>query len=327
MGIKEYTGKKVLITGGLGMIGSSLAHKLVKYGANVTIVDACIEPYGANFFNLEGIKVTVNISDIRDKSSMKVMVRDCDIVFNLAAQVSHNDSMTDPFLDAEINYLGHLNVLECLRLYNSDALVVYSGSRLQYGKTKSMPVDETCPLFPRTPYALNKTAAENMYKYYYAVHGIKNILFRIANPYGPRSQMKHCKYSIINWFIRQAMEGETIKIFGNGLQIRDYIFIDDLVNAFIDAAITPDCIGKVFNMGSGVGTKFKDMVETVIQSVGNGRLEFIPWPEDYINIETGDYVADIKKICDVIDWKPLVTLEEGIAETYQYYKKYMHHYH
>lgn len=320
--------KRVLITGGLGMIGSTLAHKLVKYGAKVTIVDSCIEPYGANLFNIHEIKdsVQVSITDIRDKESIKFLVKDKDIIYNLAAQVSHNDSIDNPFLDADINYFGHLNVLENVRKYNPEATVLYTGSRLQFGRIEGIPVDERHPLRPRTPYALNKTAAENMYLFYHETYCIPCVIFRIANPYGPRSQMKHHKYSMINWFIRQAMEGNTIEVFGNGEQLRDYIYVDDLTDALLLASTNPKCNGEVYNMGSGVGTKFKDMVGTVVDIVGSGTIEYIPWPDNYINVETGDYVTNIKKICNTIEWKPAMGLKNGIKKTFEYYTKYKSHY-
>jgi UDP-glucose 4-epimerase len=326
--IDSLSGKRVLITGGLGMIGSTLAHKLVPAGAIVTLVDACIEPYGANLFNIEGIRdrVHVNITDIRDKESMKFLVKGQDIVFNLAGQVSHNDSMEDPFLDADINYLGHLNVLECLRRNNPGALVVHAGSRLQFGLIESNPVDESHPLNPRTPYALNKTASENMYSFYHKMHGIPCVLFRIANPYGTRSQMKHHKYSMINWFIRQAFEGKTIRIFGDGGQVRDYIYVEDLAHALILAAVTPACFGEIFNVGSGVGTKFKEMVELIIGVVGAGNAENVPWPADYINVETGDYITNIQKLTAAIPWRPETTMQAGIEKTCDYYRKHRQYY-
>lgn len=317
----KMRGKSVMITGGLGMIGSTIARMIVGHGAKVTIVDACIEPYGANLFNIDDIRdsVKVNICDIRDKEAMKVLVRGQDIIFNLAGQVSHNDSLDNPYIDADINYIGHLNVLECLKKYNRDAVILHAGSRLQFGKIEYNPVDENHPLNPRTPYALNKTAAENSYRFYNEVHGIKTVSFRIANPYGPRSQMRHSKYSMVNWFIRQAMEGKTITVFGDGSQIRDYIFVDDLANAFILAALTPVCYGEVFNVGSGTGTSFLDMVNAVISIVGRGEMKLVPWPENYLNVETGDYITDVGKIATKTDWRPKTSLADGIKKTHEYY--------
>lgn len=324
----KVKGKRVLITGGLGMIGSTIAGKMVDYGAKVTLLDACIEPYGANFFNIDNIRdrVSLNISDIRDKESIKILVRNKDIVFNLAAQVSHNDSIENPFLDADINYIGHLNVLEALRHHNPDAVIIHSGSRLQFGRNESVPVSENHPLKPRTPYALNKTAAENSYFFYHEMYGVNCVLFRVANPYGPRSQMKHSKYSMINWFIRQAMENRTIKVFGDGSQIRDYIYVEDLADAFIAASVTEECYGHAFNLGSGKGTPFREMVESIVRVAGNGSIEYVDWPADYVNVETGDYITDIGKVCSFTHWSPLTDLQSGIEHTFEYYCRNKSHY-
>ena len=321
---KYYNNKNVLITGGLGMIGSTVARKLVQCGANVTIVDALLKPFGGNYFNIKGIedKVDVHIVDIRDKNAIEHLIKEKEVIYSLAGQVSHNDSLKNPFLDAEINYIGHLNILESVKKNEQEPVIIYSGSRLQYGCTSTVPVSEEHHLRPRTPYALNKTAAENMYLYYYNVHHIPCVLFRISNPYGPRCQMIHSKYAIINWFISQAMENSEITIFGKGDQIRDYIFVEDLVDGMIKASIEEKCIGEVFNIGSGVATQFKTMVETVINIVGTGFYQSVPWPKEYINIETGDYVADISKLIHAIDWNPRCMLEEGVRKTVNYYRKY-----
>lgn len=318
-----FANKNVMITGGLGMIGSTIAHKLVPLGARVTLVDAFIEPYGANDYNIEGIRdnVQISVTDIRDKDAIRHLVKKQDIIFNLAGQVSHNDSLKNPFLDADINYIGHLNVLECVRRNAPEAVVLFAGSRLQFGRIEKNPVDESHPLQPRTPYALNKTAAENMYLFYHQVHRLRCVVFRIANPYGPRSQMKHSKYSMVNWFIRQAMDNQAIKVFGDGLQVRDYIYVDDLAEAFIRAAVSEACMGNVFNVGSGVGTRFRDMAETIVRAAKGGTVEFVPWPHDYINVETGDYVTDIARICEAVSWRPATAFDVGIERTVAYYRK------
>jgi UDP-glucose 4-epimerase len=318
------SGTKALITAGLGMIGSSIAIKAVARGCQVTLADACIQPYGANLFNVESIRDHVQVveADIRDVDAMSRLVREQDVIFNLAGQVSHNDSMENPFLDADINYMGHLNVLECIRRHNPRAVVLHAGSRLQFGRIEQSPVDEMHPLNPRTPYALNKTAAENMYRFYNEVHQLRCILFRIANPYGPRSQMKHSKYSIVNWFIRQAMEDKPITVFGDGGQIRDYIFVEDLAEAFLQAATSESCMGHVLNVGSGVGTSFRKMADDVVAIVGRGHVEPSPWPSDYVNVETGDYYMDISKISNMLGWKPKTAIADGIQQTFAYYEKY-----
>lgn len=325
---EELSGKRVLITGGLGMLGSTVASHLVEIGADVTLLDACIKPFGSNNFNISEIKdrVKVVISDIRDKEAVHDVVVDKDIIFNFAAQVSHNDSLKDPFLDADINYLGHLNILEAVKNCNPNAVILFSGSRLQFGEIEKNPVVENHPLKPLTPYALNKTAAENLYLYYNRVYGIPAVVFRIANPYGPRSQIRHSKYCMVNWFIRQAMENKAIQIFGNGNQIRDYIYIDDLCNAFLIASVTDKAWGEVFNIGSGMGIKFGSMAEKVIEVVGKGKIEYIPWPDNYLNVETGDYITDIGKIKEFIGWHPDTSFEDGLKLTAEFYKKYWDHY-
>jgi nucleoside-diphosphate-sugar epimerase len=188
------------------------------------------------------------------------------------------------------------------------------------------PVDENHPLNPLTPYALNKTAAENLYLYYQRVYNIPVVIFRIANPYGPRCQMQHSKYAIINWFIRNAMEDKEIMIFGNGSQMRDYIFVEDLADAFIKASIEDKASGEIFNIGSGIGTKFYDMVTIIVEIVGKGKIKEIPWPSNYLNVETGDYITDITKIKKYLEWTPKYDLNEGILLTIEYYKKYKPHY-
>lgn len=325
---ERYTGKRVMITGGLGMIGSSLARKLVAGGAHVLLVDACIAPYGANPFNIADVRerLQVNIADIRDREAMKYLVRDQDVIFNLAGQVSHNDSMEAPFLDADINYIGHLNMLECVRQHRPEAVIVHAGSRLQYGQIDRIPVREDHPLRPRSPYALNKAAAENMYLFYHQLHQLRCVAVRIANPYGPRAQMRHSKYCIVNWFIRQAMEDKVIKVFGDGAQIRDYIYIDDLAEALLLSAITPACIGQVLNLGSGQPTRFSEMVEVILRIVGRGRAEAVPWPANYINVETGDYVADIGQVQRLTGWAPGVSFEDGVRRTFAYYREHGAHY-
>jgi UDP-glucose 4-epimerase len=329
LAMKEYyQGKKVLITGGLGMIGSSIAMRLVSAGAEVTIVDACLPPFGANEFNIRAIRDQVRVFkvDIRDANALAPLLDGCQVLFNLAAQVSHNDSLDDPCYDAGINYLGHLNVLETVRRVEPGIKILYSGSRLQFGKIERTPVGEEHPQRPLTPYALNKSAAENVYLYYHRRYGMPVVIFRIANPYGPRGQIRHSKYCMVNWFIRQAMDDQAITIYGDGSQVRDYIYIDDLAEAFVLAGAADGCNGHVFNIGSGRGVSFIKMAEAVIRTIQSGRVEHVPWPEGYVHVETGDYVSDIGKISGFLGWSPKIDLEEGIARTYGYYKEFQAHY-
>ncbi len=326
--IQKIKGKKFLINGGLGMIGSTIAKILVEAEANVTIVDAMIKPFGANFYNIEKIKdqVKTRIFDIKNTTEMKKEVENKDVIFNLAGQVAHNDSITSPIYDAKMNYLYQLNVMECVRQVNPGAKILFSGSRLQFGKIKNVPVDESHPSFPETPYALHKQTTENMYQFYNRQYNTDTVVFRIANPYGPRGQVKHSKYTIINFFIRQALEGKTIPVFGEGSQLRDYIFVKDLAKAFIAASLSTKSKGQIFNIGSGYGISFIDMVKTITKVVGKGSFQNIPWPKDYINVETGNYITNITKAKKLLRWKPEIDFEKGIEMTVEYYNKHMSKY-
>ncbi len=316
--------KKFLINGGLGMIGSAIAKILVKAKAKVTIVDSMEEPFGANLFNIEEIKdkVSLYFYDIKDTNKMKKEVEGKDVILNLAGQIAHNDSIIDPLYDAKMNYLYQLNVMECVRQANPSAKIIFSGSRLQFGKINSIPVDENHISKPETPYALHKQATENMYQFYNRHYNLDTVVFRIANPFGPGGQIKHPKYTIINYFIGQALKGKTISVFGDGSQLRDYIFVEDLAYAFLAASVTEKSKGQVFNIGSGTGTSFLNMVEKIIKVVGNGSFKNIPWPKDYINVETGDYITNINKAKNILNWIPHTDFETGVSKTVEFYSKH-----
>jgi UDP-glucose 4-epimerase len=324
----DLAGKNVLIFGGLGLIGSSTARACIAAGAHVTIADNRAPLYGANDFNMQDLegKFELVLGDIREGSFVNLMVRDRDYIFNYAAQVNHNLSIEDPILDNQINCIGHINVLMACKNYNPKAKLIYPGSRLQYGKISELPVKESHPRRPLSVYAIHKNTAEQYYQAFSQHYGIRSTCFRITNPYGPRGQMKNSGYSIINWFIRLAMDNQPITVYGEGQQLRDYIFIDDLITGIITAAINPKTDGQTYNLGSGVATSFHQMAETIIQVAGAGELKKIPWPKNYDNFETGDFYADITAITSAIDWKPKIDLVEGIRQTVEYYKKNKAHY-
>jgi UDP-glucose 4-epimerase len=317
-----FQGKKILITGGGGFIGSNLAHALVARGASVTVLDAFLPLYGGNTYNLEGIqdKVEVMEGDIRDFELVKKLVTGKDIIYNFAAQVSYIDSKDQPFLDLDINGKGHLNVLEAMRELAPHAKILFSSSRLVYGKILTTPVNETHPTDPLSMYGIHKLLGEKYYRYYADTFGVHTVSVRIPNPYGPRQQMKHNKYSIVGWFIRQALDGGKITIFGDGSQERDYLYIDDIVDAFLHLSVT-GASGEVYNIGTDERVRFVDMVDEVLKQTGSGTKEHVPWPKNYEKNETGNYVADTSKIEAVTGWKPRVRLAEGIAKTVDYYKQ------
>lgn len=325
--MKNFTNKRVLITGGAGFIGSNLAHALVKEGAEVTILDAMLPLYGGNVFNLKEIKDRVKFikGDIRDKEAVKKTVEGQDIIFDLAAQVSYIDSKDQPFLDLDINAKGHLTVLEAVRQYAPTAKLLFASSRLVYGRIKTTPVTEEHPTDPLSIYGIHKLLGEKYCRYYADAFGLHMLSVRIPNPYGPRQQMKHNKYSIAGWFIRQAMAGQTMTIFGDGRQARDYLYIDDIVQAFLTLAKQAPAAGEVYNIGTHERVQFRDMVEAVVAEVGQGQIKYVSWPPDYEKNETGDYIADTRKIAQ-FGWQAYVNLQQGIKQTVEYYKKYQTHY-
>ncbi len=323
-----FRGRKALVFGGLGFLGSNLAHVLVRFGARVTVVDALLPQYGGNCFNLHGIEdqVRVIVGDIRDEHLVQEIVVGQDYVFNFAAQVSYIDSAADPLLDLDINCRGHLVVLEACRRMAPEALVLFSSSRLVYGRIQQVPVTETHPTEPLGFYGIHKLTAEKYYLLYHHSYGLRTAIVRIPNPYGPRQQMKHSRYSLPGWFVRQAMEGRTITVYGEGNQRRDYIYVDDIVDAFVRVASCEGVGGEVFNVGSVEPVRFVDMVDTVLAVVNNGRKEHVPWPANYEANETGDYVADTSKLFKMTGWQPTVQLSEGITRTFYYYRRHKEHY-
>jgi len=319
-----YKDKKILITGGLGFLGSNLAIALVKLGAKVTLLDAMLPLYGGNYFNIEEIKdeVEVIIGDIRDGRVMESAVKEKELIFHIAAQTSHIDSMSDPFLDIDINCRGNIVLLEACRRFNPGIKIVYAGTRGQYGRMEYKPVDESHPLNPTDIYGVNKTAGEQYHFIYARSYGMRVCSLRINNTYGPRHQMKHGRYGILNWFIRIAMDGGVIKVFGEGNQLRDFNYVDDVTNAFLLAGAEERADGKIYNLGSGSPVKFIDLVKKIIEIAGSGKMENVPWPKDRKDIETGDYVANFEKIKNELGWQPGIFLDEGLKKTVEYYKKF-----
>jgi len=324
-----YAGKKVLITGGLGFLGSHLAIALVEAGAQVTIVDALIPLFGGNRFNIEPVKddVEVRIGDIRDSDLMNEVIKEKDLLFHIGMQTSHIDSMKDPLWDIDINCRGNMIVYEAVRQHAPDCHVVYAGTRGQYGVLKKTPVTEEHCMVPTDIYGVNKVAAE-LYGFVYArTHGMRFTSVRVSNTYGPRHQMKHGKYGILNWFMRLALDNQTISLYGDGSQKRDYNFVDDVTEAFVLCGATPEkTVGEAFHLGGDEPRSFKDTTEMVIAAAGSGRYELTPWPDERKSIETGDFVADHSKFTRATGWKPMVEMEEGLARSVEYYKRFKEHY-
>ncbi len=318
----------MLITGGAGMVGSSIAHLLVAHGAEVTVLDAHLPQYGGNRVNLEDIfdRIVFVKGDIRDFGLIKRLVDGADFIFSLAGQVSYVDSNTDPLLDLDINCRGHLHLLMALAQVNRLAKVIFTSSRFVYGTIEYNPVDEKHPFNCLSIYGIHKLTGEKYYRFYHDAHGLDTVSLRLANPYGPRQQMRHGKYGIVNWFIRLALEGKPLTVFGDGSQKRDYIFVEDVAEAGLCAALAAGTAGEVYNVGSGAGTRFIDMARTVAGLVPGTEVQHLPWPADRYFVETGDYIADITKLQAATNWSPRTSLRDGVARTIDFYRKYREHY-
>lgn len=325
-----YQNKKVLITGGLGFIGSNLALSLVKKGAKITILDNFQTDHGANLFNVKSIinKVRINICDLRDQAALNQLVREQDIIVNLAAQTSHSQSLKEPLLDLDINCRGNLFLLEACRQFNPKAKIIFLGTRAFYGQPKKNPVSEKNTIQPKDIYSINRYTAEAYHLLYQKLYGIKVVSLRLSNCYGPRGQMKNPFYSVINWFIRLALENQAITIFGNGQQQRDYLYIDDLINIILIIGQREDLFtGQIFNIGSGQKLSLINLVKRILRlSKSNSKINFVPWPDINLKIETGDFITDINKIHQATGWRPRVGLTQGLNETIHYYQKYKKYY-
>jgi UDP-glucose 4-epimerase len=325
---ESFSGKSVLITGGMGFIGSNLANRLVDLGANVTVMDAMIADYGGNEFNVYPVKdrVRINYCDIRDENAVVYLVRDQDYVFHLAGQVCHLMSLSNPFPDIEINITGTAILMEALRKHNKQAIVVYTGTRGQYGPSVSLPVNEEAPTNPKGIYEISNLSAEKIIKVYNDVHGIRSVLLRLSNIYGPRSQMKHSRFGVCNWFVRVALDDDTIKVFGDGSILRDFLYVDDCVEAILLSALTQGAYGEIFNVGSDIPVSFLELVQTIIKVAGQGKWEYAEFSAERKAQEPGDFYSDVTKIGRIVGWKPTISLEEGLAKTIEYYRKYRDQY-
>lgn len=324
----NFSGKKILITGGLGFIGSNLAMRLVTLGADVTLIDSLIPEYGGNLWNIEPIKnqVRVNISDVRDEHAMKYLVQEQDYLFNLAGQTSHVDSMNNPFPDLEINARAQLSILEACRKHNPDIKVVFASTRQMYGAPQYLPVDEKHPLHPVDVNGINKMAGEWYHLLYNNVYGIRSSVLRLTNTYGPRMRVKDARQTFLGIWIKNIIEEKPVLVFGDGKQIRDFNYVDDVVEAMLICALSDKANGEIFNLGAHDPTNLKDVATLLIDIAGSGSHEIVPFPGDRKAIDIGDYYADYRKLQETLGWKPTVPLAEGLRQTLTYYQEHAHHY-
>ena len=318
-----YRGRRVMITGGLGFIGSNIARALVDLEADVLLVDSLIPDYGGNLNNIEGIesRLRVNVADVRQQSTMNYLVRDREVIFNLAGQVSHIDSMRDPETDLEINCRGQLTLLEACRRHNTGAKVVYAGTRQVYGKPDRLPVDEGHLVRPTDINGINKAAGEQYHLVYNNVFGVRACSLRLTNVYGPRQLIRHNRQGFIGWFIRLAVEGREIQVFGDGSQLRDFVYVDDVVDAFLRAGSTDAVNGDVFNVGGAEPISHRDLVEMLITAAGGGTVRYVEWPPEKKSIDIGSFYSNSGKFQRTVGWSPRVPLKEGLLRTVEFYRE------
>ncbi len=319
-----YRGRRVMITGGLGFIGSNLAHRLVALGADILLVDSLIPDYGGNLFNVAGIedRVRINIADVRQASTMNYLVQDREIIFNLAGQVSHIDSLRDPHTDLDINCRSQLTILEACRRYNPAVKVIYASTRQIYGRPDFLPVTEQHLVRPTDVNGINKAAGEYYHLVYNNVFGVRACALRLTNVYGPRQLIRHNRQGFIAWFIRLALEDREIQVFGNGSQVRDFVYVDDAVDAFLRAGATDEINGMAFNVGGREHHELREVVELLIDVAGTGRYRFVEWPSEKKAIDIGSFYADSTLFSTAVGWSPAVCLREGLVRTLAYYREH-----
>ena len=323
-----YKNANVLITGGLGFIGSNLARALVTQGANVTLVDSLIPQYGGNPFNVDDIrdKVSINVCDVRDPFAMAYLLQGKDYLFNLAGQTSHMDSMTDPQTDLDINATAQLSILEACRKANPGIKIVFASTRQLYGRPDYLPVDEKHPIRPVDVNGINKLAGEWYHLLYNNVYGIRACALRLTNTYGPRMRVKDARQTFLGIWVRLLIDCKPIKVFGDGLQLRDFNYVDDCVEAMMLAGASDDANGKVYNLGSSEVVGLKALAEMVVGLGYGGSYELIPFPPERKAIDIGDYYSDFSLITKELGWQPKIDLREGLQKTIAYYQAQHKHY-
>jgi len=318
---------KVMITGGLGLIGSTLARRLVSLGSDVLVVDSLNRKFGGNLFNIEDIRdaVRIEIQDIRHIREMNDLLQDREIIFNLAGQTSHMDSMNAPFEDLEINCLAQLSLLEACRQLNPTARILFASTRQVYGRPSYLPVDERLPLNPVDVNGINKIAGESYHRLYHDVHGLQTTVLRLTNTYGPHMRIKDARQIFLGIWIRRLLENRPFEVWG-GQQRRDFTFVEDAADAFIAAALTPDCVGKVLNVGGSEVVALDDLARLLVEQNGGGTFEVRDFPPERKPIDIGDYYTEDKAFRFLTGWVPKVSLASGLARTIAFYRSHSRHY-
>jgi len=322
-----FRGQKVLITGGLGFIGSNLARRLVELGAEVLLVDSLIPEYGGNLYNIRDIRdrVQVNISDVRDEHSLKYLVKGKSYLFNLAGQTSHMDSMTDPYTDIDINAVAQLHILEACRKFNPGVKILFASTRQIYGRPQYLPVDEKHPLNPVDINGVNKLAGERFHLLYHDVYGIRCSILRLTNTIGPRMRVKDARQTFLGVWIKLLLEGQPFEVW-EGDQLRDFTYVDDVIEAFLLLAADENADGRVFNLGGDEAVTLRELADTLVGLNGEGEYLVKEFPSDRKRIDIGDFYADFSLIRETLGWEPRTPLREALRLTLEYYREHLPHY-
>ena len=317
-----FFNKNIIISGGLGFIGSNLAIKLVSLGANVTVIDSLVPEYGGNTWNIESIKnkISINVADVRDEKIMQRLIQGQDYFFNLAGQTSHLDSMKNPFVDLEVNAKAQLSILEECRKFNPAIKIIFASTRQLYGKPQYLPVDEKHPLVPVDVNGINKLAGEMYHVLYNKVYNIKTSVLRLTNTYGPRMRIKDARQNFLGIWIRNLLENKPITIFGDGSQLRDYNYIDDVVDAFLLVAGSDVWNASIFNLGNSNPISLETTAKIIIEENNAGKYIFTPFPEELKKIDIGDFYSDYSKIKTNLGWNPEVSIDAGFKKTIEYFR-------
>jgi len=325
--VEKFQGKRVLVTGGLGFIGSNVARTLADAGAEVTVLDALIPQHGGDLYNLEGVseRVRTVVADMRDDAALNHIVKGQDFIFHLAGQVSHGDSMREPELDLAVNCTATIKLVEACRYHNPQAILVNTSTRQVYGRPQFLPVTEEHPVEPVDVNGINKLAAEYYHLLYHRVYDVRSVVLRLTNTYGPRQQIKNERQGMAGVFLNRALRGQDLKLFGTGLQLRDFNYVDDVVEALLLAAVTPDCYGKLFNLGADPCHSLLEFC-SILQQLCGIRYEVVPFPADRKLIDIGDYYGSFQRFAAATGWQPRVDLAEGLRQSVEFFKQHRDHY-
>jgi UDP-glucose 4-epimerase len=317
-----YRGRTVLVTGGLGFIGSNLARRLVELGSKVRVIDALLPNFGGNRANIGGFEnaLDIHVADLCRTDILAELIPGCDVIFNMAGHVSHLDSMLDPVTDLEANVRAQIVLLQACRRYAPQVRIAFASTRQIYGRPQYLPVDERHPLQPVDVNGINKMAAEAYHVLYNEVYGLWTVCLRLTNTYGPRMRVKDARQTFLGIWLRKVVEGGTFEVWG-GEQKRDLAYVDDVVDAFLRVVTLPGAQGKTYNVGGCSPICLSELARALVYVASSGGFEHREFPAERKRIDIGDYFADDRRFRELTGWQPRVDLTDGLARSVDYYRR------